>query len=469
MTTPTKPIKSTKNFYPLVNFIFKEFKRENFYSNRGNYSAAKFFSTLLCKSLTRIEDILKMESLDHKNKHQVLLDIISNIKVSKISSYEINHSSKQNNFKNFIKDTKVLTRAAEATTEGPEETEGPNLILRNYCYDQVSNVTFLDENDIVFGKLNKALCKVASNGFLYAGLNDLKYIPRFFGYKYNPVGQSILRYRKILNGLSGLSIPKNVGIYYRPETYPLQSQKLLTYVSSLKNCTVFILGALPGKDKNLDNFICTTDEKFFYSSIDTFYYTIPEEPGDTLPNCLVHAVLNGIQVNIIDAEKIIRPTDIYKTPLNSVTAGFLELNLLFDFNHQFWDKRDQQALEQTKELLQNKIKDCIPDPIYQTNNKSYYKNVLTILDFSPNRKNETIQEVAEHLIKISERYFVLELFSFLFKQYLMFSETEIETLKDILNELFPAENFNVFNGQSNDQEYRKLKRYLLEKYNKIYE
>ena len=94
---------------------------------------------------------------------------------------------------------------------------------------------------------------------------------------------------------------------------------------------------------------------------------------------------------------------------------------------------------------------------------------MTILDFSPNRKNETIQEVAEHLIKISERYFVLELFSFLFKHYLMFSETEMETLKDILNELFPAENFNVFNGQSNDQGYRKLKRYLLEKYNKIYE
>ena len=160
--------------------------------------------------------------------------------------------------------------------------------------------------------------------------------------------------------------------------------------------------------------------------------------------------------------------DIYKTPLNSVTAGFLELNLLFDFNHQFWDKRDQQALEQTKELLQNKIKDCIQD-IYQTNNKSYYKNILTILDFSPNRKNETIQEVAEHLIKISERYFVLELFSFLFKQYLMFSETEMETLKDILNELFPAENFNVFNGELIFQEYVKLKRYLLEKYNKIYE
>ena len=99
MTTPTKPIKSTKNFYPLVNFIFKEFKRENFYSNRGNYSATEFFSALLCRSLTRIEDILKMESLDHKKKHQVLLDIISNIKVSKISSYEINQS-KQNNFKN---------------------------------------------------------------------------------------------------------------------------------------------------------------------------------------------------------------------------------------------------------------------------------------------------------------------------------------------------------------------------------
>ena len=277
-----------------------------------------------------------------------------------------------------------------------------------------------------------------------------------------------MRDRKNLNGLGCFGVPRNVGIYYRPETYPLQSQKLLDYVSSLKNCKVFILGALPGKDKSLDNFICTTDEKFFYSSIDTFYYTIPEEPGDTLPNCLVHAVLNGIQVNIVDAEKIIRPMDIYKTPLNSVTAGFLELNLLFDFNHQFWDKRDQQALEQTKELLQNKIKDCIQD-IYQTNNKSYYKNILTILDFSPNRKNETIQEVAEHLIKISERYFVLELFSFLFKQYLMFSETEIETLKDILNELFPDENFNVFNGQSNDQEYRKLKRYLLEKYNKIYE
>ena len=65
MTTPTN---QTKNFYPLVNFIFKEFKRENFYSNRGNYSAVEFFSTLLCKSLTRIEDILKMESLDHKNK-----------------------------------------------------------------------------------------------------------------------------------------------------------------------------------------------------------------------------------------------------------------------------------------------------------------------------------------------------------------------------------------------------------------
>ena len=148
----------------------------------------------------------------------------------------------------------------------------------------------------------------------------------------------------------------------------------------------------------------------------------------------------------------------------------MELNLLFDFNHQFWDKRDQQALEQTKELLQNKLNDCIPDPIYQTyTSRIYYKNILTILDFSPNRKNETIQEVAEHLIKISERYFVLELFSFLFKHYLMFSETEMETLKDILNELFPAENFNVFNGQSNDQEYRKLKRYLLEKYNKIYE
>ena len=52
---------------------------------------------------------------------------------------------------------------------------------------------------------------------------------------------------------------------------------------------------------------------------------------------------------------------------------------------------------------------------------------------------------------------------------MMFSETEIETLKDILNELFPAENFNVFNGELIFQEYVKLKRYLLEKYNKIYE
>ena len=91
-----------------------------------------------------------------------------------------------------------------------------------------------------------------------------------------------------------------------------------------------------------------------------------------------------------------------------------------------------------KNYFKNKLNDCIPDPIYQINNESYYKNILTILDFSPNRKNETIQEVAEYLIKISERYFVLELFSFLFKQYLMFSETEIETLKDILNELFPS-------------------------------
>ena len=49
----------------VVNFIYKNFLKDNGYSNRGNYAAAEYFANNLMEILTNLE--LTLEKREHKD------------------------------------------------------------------------------------------------------------------------------------------------------------------------------------------------------------------------------------------------------------------------------------------------------------------------------------------------------------------------------------------------------------------
>ena len=447
----------------VVNFIYKNFLKDNAYSNRGNHAAAEYFTNNLMRILTNLELILE------KREHKDIIDILKSIKVAMVSDTTVKNSSRNTYVNYLMKPNKIVEELSDGELQ--------NLILRNYCYDQTQEYLNLCKEDIIFSKKQNHLNNVASNGKLFAGLNNLKFIPRFFGMystktvdkKCNDCNESVLP-------------PKRIGIYFRPEAYPTQSETLIRYVKglTLNNTKVYILGANPNIQSEIFNYIHTTDENEFYNSIDRLYTTVPCEQGDTLPNHLFQAILNDIEIAVINEDGIIKPSDLYKIPLTSITAGFLELNMLFDFNHQFWNKEDSKnilELKESIEKLKNKAKaNYTIHSLNKDLNKyreeltryEYYNNINNILTYFPNTELKSIKETAEYLKMSSLRYFIIDLFQYIFENYQLFNDEQEEYLKEAIDDVFPKEELgkylNLFFTNGDRLIINRVKREIITKY-----
>lgn len=447
----------------VVNFIYKNFLKDNAYSNRGNHAATKYFAYNLMRILTNLE--LTLEKRENKD----IINILKSIKVTMVSDIAVKKSSRNTYVNYLMKPNKIIEELSDGELQ--------NLILRNYCYDQTQDYLNLCNEDTVFSKKQNHLDNAASNGKLFAGLNNLKFIPRFFGmYSTKKIDKKFDEYSE------SVLPPKRIGIYFRPEAYPTQSETLIRYVKglTLNNTEVYILGANPNIQSENFSYIHTTDENEFFGSIDRLYTTVPCEQGDTLPNHLFQAILNEIEIAVINEDGIIKPSDLYKIPLTSITAGFLELNMLFDFNHQFWNKEDSKnilELKESIEKLKNKAK--MNYAIHSLNKDlkayreeltryEYYNNINNILTYFPNIELKSIKETAEYLKMASLRYFIIDLFQYIFENYQLFNDEQEEHLKEAIDDVFPKEELgkylNLFFTNGDRLIINRVKREIIAKY-----
>lgn len=471
-----KPKKDNDNFaknqnkieecFLVVNFIYKNFLKDNAYSNRGNHAAAKYFAYNLMKILTDLESTLE------KREHKDIINILKSIKVAMVSDTTVKNSSRNTYVNYLMKPNKIIEELSDGKLQ--------NLILRNYCYDQTQEYLNLCNEDTVFSKKQNHLNNVASNGKLFAGLNNLKFIPRFFG-MYS--AETVDKKCNESNEYSESVLPsKRIGIYFRPEAYPIQSETLIRYVQglTLNNTEVYILGANPNIQSKIFNYIHTTDENEFFGSIDRLYTTVPCEQGDTLPNHLFQAILNEVEIVVINEDGIIRPSDLYKIPLTSITAGFLELNMLFDFNHQFWNKEDSENILELKEQIEKLKNKAKANYTIHSLNKDlskyreelikfeYYNNISNILIYAPNTELKSIKETAEYLKMSSLRYFIIDLFQYIFENYQLFNDEQEEYLKEAIDDVFPKEELgkylNLFFTNGDRLIINRVKREIITKY-----
>ena len=459
----------------VVNFIYKNFLKDNTYSNRGNHAASEYFAYNLMRILTNLESIL--EKREHKENKDII-NILKLIKVAVVSDTTVKNSSRNTYVNYLMKPNKIIEELSDGKLQ--------NLILRNYCYDQTQEYLNLCNEDIVFSKKQNHLNNVASNGKLFAGLNGLKFIPRFFGmYSAKIVDKKFdecNEYEECNEFTESVLPPKRIGIYFRPEAYPTQSETLIRYIKglTLNNTEVYILGANPNIQAKNFNYIHTTDENEFYGSIDRLYTAVPCEQGDTLPNHLFQAILNEVEIVVINEDGIIKPSDLYKIPLTSITAGFLELNMLFDFNHQFWNKEDSKNLLELKESIEKLKNKAKADYTIHSLNKDlnkyreeltryeYYNNINNILTYFPNTELKSIKETAEYLKMSSLRYFIIDLFQYIFENYQLFNDEQEEYLKEAIDDVFPKEELgkylNLFFTNGDRLIINRVKREIITKY-----
>ena len=453
----------------VVNFIYKNFLKDNAYSNRGNHAATEYFTNNLMRILTNIE--LTLEKREHRENKDII-DILKSFKVSIVSDTTVKNSSRNEHVNYLMKPNKIVEELSNGKLQ--------NLILRNYCYDQTQEYLNLCKEDIIFSKKQNHLNNVASNGKLFAGLNNLKFIPRFFGMYSTKTVDKKCNECSEYNGL--VLPPKRIGIYFRPEAYPTQSETLIKYVKglTLNNTKVYILGANPNIQSEIFNYIHTTDSNEFYNSIDRLYTTVPCEQGDTLPNHLFQAILNDIEIAVINEDGIIKPSDLYKIPLTSITAGFLELNMLFDFNHQFWNKEDSKNILEFKESIEKLKNKAKANYTIHSLNKDlnkyreeltryeYYNNINNILTYFPNTELKSIKETAEYLKMSSLRYFIIDLFQYIFENYQLFNDEQEEYLKETIDDVFPKEELgkylNLFFTNGDRLIINRVKREIITKY-----
>ena len=74
----------------VVNFIYKNFLKDNAYSNRGNHAATKYFAYNLMRILTNIE--LTLEKREHRENKDIV-DILKSIKVAMVSDTTVKSGS----------------------------------------------------------------------------------------------------------------------------------------------------------------------------------------------------------------------------------------------------------------------------------------------------------------------------------------------------------------------------------------
>ena len=117
----------------VVNFIYKNFLKDNGYNNRGNYAAAEYFANNLMKILTNLELILE------KREHKDIIDILKSFKVSIVSDTTVKNSSRNDHVNYLMKPNKIVEELSNGKLQ--------NLILRNYCYDQTQEYLNIMNNE----------------------------------------------------------------------------------------------------------------------------------------------------------------------------------------------------------------------------------------------------------------------------------------------------------------------------------
>ena len=86
----------------VVNFIYKNFLKDNAYSNRGNHAATKYFAYNLMRILTNLELTLE------KREHQDIIDILKSIKVAMVSDITVKNSSRNTYVNYLMKPNKII-------------------------------------------------------------------------------------------------------------------------------------------------------------------------------------------------------------------------------------------------------------------------------------------------------------------------------------------------------------------------
>lgn len=384
-------LKNKEEHYNIINFVYKNFLKENFYSNRSNYFAMLFSIKTLQNFFIEFIETYKNEP----NKNP-LIDFLEATRICVVPS--------------DLENKAFISRKRNKDFR----------ILRNYIYDQTGFYLYSDKDDIIFNKIQNPLKNSLSNGKYYSEFKKISFFPRYYGTEYKKEKP------KHIEDNSEQTIT-NIGIYYKTETEQNEMKTIIDFLKNqdLKNTNVFIMGAYFEKPESLNanKVIQTTLEKEFYSNISKFYYTIPVSPGNCLPNSLVHCVLNNTEVVIVKNNKIMCPLDIYETELTEITSGFLEMNLLFDFNHKYL--KEPEKIFNIINTLEKKYK--------ETNNE-YYLKVLKTLEYFPNNKNLSNMNLAKVLIDISKKYLIKDFFDYLFTKYQGLDEEDnIIKIKKLLN------------------------------------
>ena len=131
----------------VVNFIYKNFLKDNAYNNRGNYAATRYFAYNLMRILTNLESTLE------KREHKDIINILKSIKVAMVSDTTVKNSSRNTYVNYLMKPNKIIEELSDGKLQ--------NLILRNYCYDQTREYLNLYKEDTVFSKKQNHLNKYA--------------------------------------------------------------------------------------------------------------------------------------------------------------------------------------------------------------------------------------------------------------------------------------------------------------------
>jgi predicted nucleotidyltransferase len=98
----------------------------------------------------------------------------------------------------------------------------------------------------------------------------------------------------------------------------------------------------------------------------------------------------------------------------------------------------------------------------------YYNNVNNILTYFPNTELKSIKETAEYLKMTSLRYFIIDLFQYIFENYQLFNNEQEEHLKEAIDDVFPKEELgaylNLFFTNGERLIINRVKREIITKY-----
>lgn len=287
----------------LVTFAYKDFKKQNGYDSRGNFATAKKYLKILNTTKTYFQDfLLKINSANSL----ILIDILHSFNLIISPSNQISRDS-----------------------------------FRTYCFDQ-NYSGFLYPDDIEFSKKNKDGNQY-SNGSLYAKTSGLKYFPLFYGTDFNAEKDNEPVY----------------GFYYRPETFPIQSKIIREKIKELgptKN--IYILGAnLNEPEFQNYNIYCTQNDALFYSKINTFIFPLQYDPGDVLPNCIIHAILNDNKIEIID--KNLKKPDLSLFGTDKNNLGLYDLYQIFGWDSLQSKTQKEIAIDIIEKSIEYFIKDFL--------------------------------------------------------------------------------------------------------------